>query len=259
MVGELLAGDDHPAGAGHRPLRRTGAVPASAVMRPTPWLRRRSVPPRRGRSVAVDAVTRLTCSMPIPLSRAVPRSSVPPHAPEPDRPIRSRPPSAHRPGPPRCRPRRASDWRPSRAVPAVAASPASVTPCTPWSTDVTPSTAASTARTRSFIGGGARRRSRFGSFRSRSAPRARGAFPGRSSRPDGKDADPVADRLDLVQQVATRGVPPSLAHLTRRRSRSRISTTPSGSMAVVGSSRMRMSGSLTSASAMPSRWSMPRE
>ena len=44
----------------------------------------------------------------------------------------------------------------------------------------------------------------------------------------------------------------------RRRS-SRISTTPSGSIAVVGSSRIRTSGSLTSASAMPSRWSMPRE
>ena len=42
-------------------------------------------------------------------------------------------------------------------------------------------------------------------------------------------------------------------------SSSRISWTPIGSIAVVGSSRIRMSGSLTSASAMPSRWRMPRE
>ena len=42
-------------------------------------------------------------------------------------------------------------------------------------------------------------------------------------------------------------------------SSSRISWTPIGSIAVVGSSRIRMSGSLTSASAIPSRWRMPRE
>ena len=46
---------------------------------------------------------------------------------------------------------------------------------------------------------------------------------------------------------------------TSRRRRSRISTTPSGSIDVVGSSRMSRSGDLTSASAMPSRWRMPRE
>ena len=46
---------------------------------------------------------------------------------------------------------------------------------------------------------------------------------------------------------------------TSDRSRSRISVTPRGSIAVVGSSRIRTSGSLISASAMPSRWSMPRE
>ena len=46
---------------------------------------------------------------------------------------------------------------------------------------------------------------------------------------------------------------------TSRRSRSRISTTPIGSIDVVGSSRMSRSGDLTRASAMPSRWRMPRE
>ena len=47
--------------------------------------------------------------------------------------------------------------------------------------------------------------------------------------------------------------------VTSERRRSRISLTPSGSIAVVGSSRIRTSGSLISASAMPRRWSMPRE
>ena len=46
---------------------------------------------------------------------------------------------------------------------------------------------------------------------------------------------------------------------TSLRSRSRISTTPIGSIEVVGSSRISRSGDLTSASAMPSRWRMPRE
>ena len=46
---------------------------------------------------------------------------------------------------------------------------------------------------------------------------------------------------------------------TSRRSSSRISTTPIGSIDVVGSSRISRSGDLTSASAMPSRWRMPRE
>ena len=44
---------------------------------------------------------------------------------------------------------------------------------------------------------------------------------------------------------------------TSRRRSSRISTTPSGSIEVVGSSRISRSGDLTSASAMPSRWRMP--
>ena len=39
----------------------------------------------------------------------------------------------------------------------------------------------------------------------------------------------------------------------------RISTTPSGSIPIVGSSRMSTLGSLTRASAMPRRWRIPRE
>ena len=60
----------------------------------------------------------------------------------------------------------------------------------------------------------------------------------------GEDADAVADRLDLARAGGSTAGPRGRARRTSRRRRSRISTTPSGSIAVVGSSRMSTDGDL---------------
>ena len=75
-----------------------------------------------------------------------------------------------------------------------------------------------------------------------------------------EDADPVRTPTGTCEsRWLDRRIVRPLSRL-RDWSSSRISWTPIGSIAVrVGSSRIRMSGSFTRASAMPSRWRMPRE
>ena len=124
------------------------------------------------------------------------------------------------------------------------------------------------ASRRSARRGRSSRPGRSPSGRRRSPPRARsaGRCPGRAP-PSGPAAtrrpaekNPTRSHSDCTwPRMCEDSSTVRLRSATRRRSSASSSSTPDGSIAIVGSSRMSTVGSLTRASAMPRRWRMPRE